>query len=313
MLALVLLLVLPLPGAHAQTDAESGAGDDETPEIPATLATPRATMNTYLAAMGAVADGEPDAIDGALATLDLSEINPLVRTEKGRELAYTLREVLDRTRIPNPRRIPARSSGAPYVYETYDAGEIAIAFSEDEGWRFSTDTVAALPVIFEEVADRDKVKGADENSYMPLYLRIRSELPGVWKSRDLVLERWQWLGILVIVAVGVVLDKLVSMFLSGAVGIWSRRFGTGAFRELDHSILRPFGLMVMALVWWAGLNLLGLPDGTLAILLISVKFLACLSAVWGAYRLVDVLGAFLRNRASATGNKLDDALVPLLT
>ena len=311
---LLLTLLLILPGAFAQDAADGApAAADQPPPIPDTLASPRATMETYLAAMRAVAEGDDSAIAGAVATLDLSQVNPLVRREKGKELAYTLKEVLDRTRVPDTSRFSTRKSGAPFVFQTYDSGPVAITFIDGQGWRFSADTVAALPAIFEEVADRDKVEGADQGSYLPLYLRIRSQLSESWRNRDFILERWQWAGILAIVVVGVVLDKLVSLLLSVFVGAWSRRYAAGAFRALDHDVLRPFGLMAMALAWWAGLNLLGLPDGTLAVLLISVKFLACLSAVWGAYRLVDVTGAFLQNRADQTANKLDDALVPLVT
>ena len=51
----------------------------------------------------------------------------------------------------------------------------------------------------------------------------------------------------------------------------------------------------------------------LVILLVSVKFLAALSTIWGAYRLVDLLAAFLQDAAASTVSKLDDALVPVVT
>ena len=71
--------------------------------------------------------------------------------------------------------------------------------------------------------------------------------------------------------------------------------------------------MAMAFTWWAGLNTLGLAAEVLVILLISVKFLAALSTVWAAYRLVDLLAAFLHDAAAKTESKLDDAVVPLVT
>ncbi len=48
------------------------------------------------------------------------------------------------------------------------------------------------------------------------------------------------------------------------------------------------------------------------VLLVAVKFLASISGVWAAYRLVDVISAHLLRRAQLTESKLDDALVPLI-
>ncbi len=43
-----------------------------------------------------------------------------------------------------------------------------------------------------------------------------------------------------------------------------------------------------------------------------MKFLASLSGVWAAYRLVDIVAIYLLRRALRTESKLDDALVPLI-
>jgi MscS family membrane protein len=76
--------------------------------------------------------------------------------------------------------------------------------------------------------------------------------------------------------------------------------------------VRPGGILAMALVWWAGVLWLGLPVRVLAVLLIAVKFLAAASAVWGAYRVTDVLGEYFAERARGTETKYDDLLVPLV-
>jgi len=283
------------------------------PPIPDSLKTPRATMETFLDAMGAAREGETSMLEVAMTTLVLSEVSALVRNEKGRDLAWILQEVLDRTRIPNTRKFTTRTSGDPFVFNTYAAGAIAIAFTDDVGWRFSVETVAALPAILDEVAEQDKVAGADSTGSLPLHLRFRAQLPEKLKRQTLVLENWQWLAILAIVLVGLVLDKLVSALLQLAVRTRRNRTAKGHYRGISDTILRPFGLMAMAFAWWAGLNLLGLPEQALVVLLVSVKFLACLSTVWGAYRMVDLLAAFLMDKAAATSSRLDDALVPLVT
>ena len=319
--ALVLALVALLSGpgvAGAQVlqtqPAPAAAPAAEPVPIPLTLVTPRATMETFLSAMQGVDAGVSGSLKAAVSTLDLNDVNPLVRDEKGAELVYLLQEVIDLTREPNTKKFSTRTSGAPFVFNTYDAGKVSIEFKEHVGWQFSAATVAALPAILDELlAAADEEEAEARLSHLPMHLQIRRKLSDDWRQTTFTLERWQWFGILTIIFIGFIIDKLVAGFLRIFARTWRKRFAEGSFRRVDDTILRPLGLMAMALVWWAGLNLLGLPANALAILLVSVKFLACLSAVWGAYRLVDLLTAFLQNKALTTESKLDDALVPLVT
>ena len=286
------------------------------PSIPTSLQSPRATMSTFLEAMKRARAGDNDQLEIAVTTLDLANINPLVRTEKGRDLAWILLEVIQRTRIPKIEQISASTSGDPFVFHSYENGAIEISFKETAGWRFSSSTTAALPHLLDELSDVDNLAQApDEGTTLalPLHLRLRAMIPADWKVQRFILENWQWAAILFVILVGVILDKLVTLLLSIAVRFWRKRYSVGAFRQISDSILRPFGLMVLAFAWWAGINMLGLPGPALVILLISVKFIACLSTVWGAYRLVDLIAAFLLDIAGRTSGKVDDALVPLIT
>lgn len=302
--------------------AQGAGGDNSTAEvvqpqpIPDSLKSPRATMRTFLKAMKAAGSGDDDQLNEAIKTLNLSEVNPLVRNEKGRDLAWILIEVINRTRIPKIERFSTRTSGRPFVFHTYKNGKVEITFGENEGWRFSPDTVASLPLLLDELSEAKNIANGENEDrivHLPLHLRLRSSIPTNWKQQNFILERWQWAGILVVILAGIILDKFVSLLLSITVKIWRTRYATGAFRDISDQILRPLGLMAMAFAWWAGVNTLGLPAQALVILLISVKFIACLSTVWGAYRLVDLISAFLLDIAANTSSKLDDALVPLTT
>ena len=287
-----------------------------TPEpIPESLQSPRATMETFLDAMNATRAGEQAQIEQAISTLDLSAVNPLVRPEKGRDAAWMLQEVIDRTRIPNTKRVSARTTGKPYVFNTYENGNIEIVFNENIGWQFSSATVAVLPALLDEVSPNEKVDGAASDSvvHLPIHLRLRGMIPPKLKEQRFILEQWQWFGIVAIIFAGLIVDKLIAILLALTVRIWRARRARGAYRQIADTILRPFGLMAMAFMWWAGVNMLGLPASALLILLVSVKFLACFATVWAAYRLVDLIAAFLNQAASRTLSKLDDALVPLIT
>jgi MscS family membrane protein len=284
--------------------------------IPGGLISPQATMRTFLDAMKSANDGKSEQLGQAIATLDLSEINVLVREGKGRDLVWLLQEVIHRTREPNVSQFSTRTSGKPFVFHSFENGKIEISFKENEGWLFSAATVAALPELLDEVSAKstdDDVENINAIGHLPFHVKLRAKIPTNWKQQDFILEQWQWIGILGVILAGLILDKIVALLLSLLVRFWRSHYATGAFRDISDSILRPLGLMAMAFAWWAGVNTLGLPAEALVILLISVKFLACLSTVWGAYRLVDLLAAFLLDFAATTSSKLDDALVPLIT
>lgn len=318
--ALLLAFVLfgHMSPGFAQDAAVTGGATESASEeivIPESNKNPRALMSFFLSAMEDAKNGDASALERAALTLDLTDVNPLVRAEKGGELAWTLLNVLERGKLTSVKRISNREEGVPFEVGKFDAGPIAISFNENTGWHFDKQTLALLPAMLDELsASEDKdVDSSPAESYLPLSVRIRQMMPANLKEKSFALEHWQWIGILATILLGFILDKLVSLMLRVTVRSWKGRVASGAYQHVDNAILRPFGLMAMAMVWWAGLNLMGLPANVLVVLLVSVKFLTCLSAVWGAYRLVDLLGAFLTDKAQATQSKLDDALVPLLT
>ncbi|MCP5142394.1 MAG: mechanosensitive ion channel family protein [Gammaproteobacteria bacterium] len=304
--SLLLAVLLTLLPVAAFTDDNVAAASAP----PAELASPRTTMAAFLHAMNDIGRGQPARIADAMSTLDLSEVSALVRRERGEDLAWMLLDVLDRTRLIDLDRVPEHSSTGAWTFERYRAGSIVIERQEDGAWRFSRRSIAALPAISEEVAERARVVASDASrSHQPLHLRIRDAMPASLKATPFFLENWRWLALFALIVLGVLVDRVVSWFLATFVRGWRKRSST--YQDVSDGMLRPLGLMAMAVIWWLGVNLLGLPEQVLLVLLIAVKFLAGISAVWTAYRLVDLLTAWLGKRAAATESTLDDALVPL--
>ena len=153
----------------------------EPPPVPEGLKSPRATVGTFLTAMNDIKRGKPERIENAVATLDLSEVSQLVRAERGRDLAWMLLEIMDRTRVVEVGRVPDRTSGNPYLFQEYQNGTVRVSRVADGRWLFDRETVARLPAILDKLADRAKVKGKDtakDEAYLPLHLRIRAKRPG---------------------------------------------------------------------------------------------------------------------------------------
>ncbi|OUR72672.1 mechanosensitive ion channel protein MscS [Methylophaga sp. 41_12_T18] len=280
-------------------------------QAPASLKSPRATMRTFVTAMEAVAGGQSQKLDLAIATLDLSNTAALIRHDKGRELAYSLSSVIERSKKVVLSTISNKTSADTYTFGHYSQGNVELVKQDDGRWLFSKDTMMALPAILEGLLDEPAKYGAKEPQIaLPVSIKIRSQMPEVLKQ-GFLLEYWQWLGVFFVIVLGSTADKLLAWVLQRSVVRWQRRHP--AFEGLDTTVLRPLGLMAMAIIWWLGLGMFGLPDTALIILSVAVKVLVSLSAIWSAFRLVDIFNAILIRKANKTENKFDDLLVPMIS
>jgi len=307
------VLLLSLLAFQPVLYAENGAGgaDAVAVEVPETLLDARATMQTFRNAMTAVSQGEKDQVDTAISTLDLSYLPAVIQQEKGKALATMLLSVMERSKAVALSQIPRQPKSDKYVFGRYAQGDVNIVKQADGRWLFSQQSLRALPEIVEGLLETPTKNGSQGPQVaLPFYIHLRSKLPDVLKG-GFLLEYWQWLGIFFVVIVGFIADKLVAWFLSKNVKRW--KVNHTAFNGVEDAILRPLGLMAMAMIWWFLLGLLGLPDTAQVILSVAVKLLVSLSAVWSAFRLVDIINALLMRKALATANRFDDLLVPMVT
>ena len=291
--------------------AEYGVAEEITSaDVPVSLSTPRQTMRTFIESMAAVSKGNKSEIERAISTLDLADVNPLIHDSRGKELAQTLSSVIERSKKVVLRSIPEHPKGDRYIFGRYSQGVVEIVKQDDGRWLFSRNTVSNLPAILVGLLEKPAKFGAkDPQVSPPFYIGFRAKLPTLLKGKFL-LEYWQWLGIFLVILVGAVSDKLVTLLLAKNVKKWKK---LSQFNVIDNDVLRPVSLIVMALIWWFGLGLLGLPDTALIILSVTVKLFICLSVVWAAFRLVDIINELLVVKAKETENQFDDLLVPMLT
>jgi MscS family membrane protein len=127
-----------------------------------------------------------------------------------------------------------------------------------------------------------------------------------------LLEHWQWLGLLAVILAGVIVDRVTTLLLFPGASRLFRALTGREDAEVVRSVVRPLGILAMALVWWFGILWLALPEQVLGVLVIAVKFVAAAAAVWAAYRLVDVVSEYFARKASRTPTRYADLLIPLL-
>lgn len=130
-------------------------------------------------------------------------------------------------------------------------------------------------------------------------------------DESMSLAMWQWLGLGVLVVLGVVADKTVTWFAARFFKYWQRQ--NESYQSLEENLFRPLGLLAMAIIWVIGLKLLALPAGVNTILMVAAKLFISLTAVWTAFRMVTVFNAILTQKAADTPHKFDDLMIPMVS
>lgn len=302
--------VMPAAALTAQQEKAPETATTNNTVVNKKLSSPRATVKSFLTAMDQVNTGKNERLSDAVATLDMSEVSALIRSERAQETAQLLYSVFQMAEMPEIAEIPKQIEQDSFTLLETKAGSVSLE-KVNGGWLFSAATVENMPYIFQTVSDTLGISVEQSHSVsLPASAQLRNEMPAILKQ-GFLLEYWQWIGLFLIIVIGSVADKTLAWFLKLNVIRWKQKHH--AFENLDETVLRPLGLMAMAMIWWSGLNLLGLPDAALLILLVAVKLLVSISGIWSAFRIVDIFDAFWSRKAARTHNKFDDLLVPMIS
>lgn len=319
------------PATDQNTDTQQAEQTPERTPVDERFDSPRSTMFTYLEAMATVRDkttgqrerdagarlamqcfdwgaaGEPDFHNASTLLEVLNKIEIVGRYELPGKAEADSRGLSSFTYFPQERsvrhaRVKQEARGGTIVLERTDSGE----------WKFSTETVDGIQSLRNALDPLPSVTGDGPIVLTPSQW-VRSRVPHSLKSGELLtLEYWQWVGLAVLIFVGLTLDTLTRGLISGVWRFIMRRRGREAEKGLLRRAVRPFGLIVAAAIWYWGLDLVGLPTQALAIIRLAVRFFLMVSSVWAAWRATDLLAEFLQTKAERSETKFDDLLVPLV-
>lgn len=193
----------------------AACGSAEVHEDAVDRSTPR---RAYAGFTAACADG---AFARALSYLDLiATPHDLAESD---ELARELCDVVDRETRVDPRSLADRSDAGPAIIATLVVGEAQIPLELDRSsspgerdvWRFSRETVAAIPKL-------DAAFGSGIAHHVPDFLRG----PIVF-----ALAPWQWIGLVVLSLVAIVIGRV---FAGLVVWMLSRRSPSTPVTFGDH-------------------------------------------------------------------------------
>ena len=283
------------------------------------LKSPRASMLTFLRGMNQT-DGFTFA--DALETLDLNHVNASVRKEVGLELAYQLKAVIDRYKYVEVSELPPQSERTAYIFLSEPEGRIVLDVVTDEetgqkAWKFTRATLDTVESLYLKYKDKPLVRGVqDIGNQMPLYIRVRDwvndTVPFMGKT-TFYLQNWQWIGLFVVVLFGMAISRFISILLIRLIRNRFQKKHLHMNEKLGEDFVRPIRIALMAWFWLLGLTLLGVPPEIRLYLQIAAQVVTAFGAVWALYRLIDIFGNYLQERASRTDNKFDDLLAPIVT
>ncbi|MDJ0789473.1 MAG: mechanosensitive ion channel family protein [Myxococcota bacterium] len=287
---------------------------------PAALASPRATMTTFLEAMTAL-QLNPGAWDDAIACLDLSTVGPEVARERARQLYAALNRIeeVDVETLPDAGEIVRRDLDRYRFFPDRRAhrdvlrrigsprGEIVFEPGEDGAWRVNAASVATLPDLAAQLEPLPLVAGSEILTFGDW---VQSKLPRSFVEGQLLGVRyWQWVALFGLILLGLVVDLVVRGVLRAAS---VRLVDPEDAPELRRT-LRPVGFVAAVAVWLLALGFLDLEGLAVQILTGALQIFLVLVATQAAWRLIDLAASVLARQAERTATKLDDVLVPLVT
>ena len=294
------------------------------------LASPRATMATFLSAVNDVRRGRSQRWDDAVACLDLSAVDAATAGRE-RALALVLWGAINRIRLVELEQLPDSAGLAPeqdaYLFFPrpldplddvvlgrieYGGEHIELTRDSRGNWRFSSGTMAGIRALYSSLEPLDSVIAADEAS-IATDPWLREHLPSVLVTGAILdVEYWQWLGLLMLALAGLILDLTVRGVLRPVIARAARRHDGEASDEALRGFTRPLGLLASGLLWLALIHALGFAGSALQVLLAAIRAFTILAGTWAAWSLTDLGTEVLARKAARTDSTIDDVLVPLL-
>ena len=294
------------------------AWGNSSPLKPVRLDNPRATMRSYFEAMNDYNLGRTthnpeleERIQDATRAFDLSYLPPLVRKDRGRELAILLKEVIDRVIKIDFAKIPDDSSLVSWRLKDT---EITIRKFKDGpragDFLFSQDTLERVPEFYKRVKALGYVSKIQQGAG---YKQAFQEkwLPDWAQDNFWGLKKIQWIGLFVGILFGLML-KVLTEFINNILIKLTNYPPQSLRHQLLLALKKPLGLLVASGFWYFGIIALDFEGLSLAILINSTQVVFSVSLVWAAYKLTDIFTALLKRVTARTASELDAQLVPLL-
>lgn len=272
---------------------------------------PRATM---LAFINGTETWRLGGQEDALATLDLSFLPEHLRNVEGPILADYLLQIFNRAGFVVAQEIPNNSSKiTPYVHYNHPLGSVVIervAAEEEEPdrWLFSAETLQSAPVLFNAIQDMPLADGLGEVEPLTDFFRTREGIRAfspVLLHRDVVLENWQWITLLLTLIIAILAAWVVARLVVNLIA-----HVAGA--EAKRGIKWPTRIFIVGSVLLFVSGRLGIAQSGLGVIGQTTAVLSTIGLALLLYRVVGLVGGFIMRRAAEGRTGYIDEIVSSL-
>ena len=319
--AFAALLALALIAAPARASTQEGRTAEGDPQASSPYASPAEVMQVVMEYYDRGASANDASLERAAATLHVVGVDRVLRSR------FLMRErlvrILDRIDLADPQLAPSFATASDvaqldaWTWRLVGAPEpldqIALGFERmpGGGWLIDSATVARIEPMYEAVKSLRRASDATPRP-MTTSEWVRSVVPQRTQGRGFLLEAYQWIGLLVLIAAAVVLGRVIKMFLRPLIRKLTRFKDVALKDELLRAFYRPFGWLLRTLLFMAGIEALDLPADAHLVLSVAAGLFLSVVGTWTAYCLVDVVCWPMQVKAERNEGKLDVMLVPLL-
>ena len=322
-------------------DAPAASATDSTESAPLAFSSPGRTLATFLGAMSE----EPTDFTTAIMCMKLPK--GTYSKEITRQRAHDLEDILmhlgyqtkENPGVPSEASfdkdtfslLPAPTGSTPVIVQrsaelqgfTKNAAVLALDRTLNGRWLFNSETLTNENNELLRLADRRLMQKYPEllaNARSTLSLRnwlLEITPPQLW-DQFLFIAYIQWIGLAVVLAIGIVINLVVRLLFGVLLKRWIERGLMHMARHAEQGRIdirrscRAIGLVASILFWGWLVDLLFLPLVAYNFISITLNVLLVFSMINAGFKLTDLVGDVVGLRAASTQNKLDDIVVPLL-
>ncbi|NLM16151.1 MAG: mechanosensitive ion channel family protein [Candidatus Riflebacteria bacterium] len=253
--------------------------------------------------------------------INVSDYDRPIRTEMALGAVNMLNFVFSKYRYIDLTEVSDDPDSPPVVLLDNPEGQIVLEKvknpeTELYSWKFSSQTVKDLPALCDAYEGKATIEDAVSTVEMPYSRRVRNYVRQNFSfllKESFFLENWQWIGIFIIILLGLIAGHFSVYILKKFIALFFERKNVELIEATQKRFLLPVHVSVVALIAWGGFYMLALPPAARSILVAGSKVIAVIAAIWAAYRLIDLIGDYLLGKALKTDNKFDHLLAPLMT
>ncbi|MCB1143518.1 MAG: mechanosensitive ion channel family protein [Leptospiraceae bacterium] len=274
-------------------------------------------MNTYKEGLDSNDEEKLKKIQLAVKCLDLSDLSPLIRKDKGKEIAIFLKETIDRIYVPRKdySDIPESQGEIPIVVRwVIPDTEITILLQDNSEYnsefRFSSETVLQAFEFYSKTKHLPYLKNSGKGAgYSGSWKE--NFLPEWMKESILGLEIWLWIGTVISLITGIFLKYLTNLLFYGILKL-SQKFDTEWNGKIYQLFSKNGTYMVPIAYWFITLYASGIEGNAFLIFNIILKILVGFIFIGFVSNLSDFIIEIYKERRSKTPDPIEDQFIPLI-